>query len=133
MPSNFDGFYKFEENVDSQNCDNFRPTKVPVRLNEYELTEPDMQPQIHTDLYKYRNTTIPGQLIIPQYHSVKYGRNSLKHASILLWNNFKKLFPNTDFVSLPRVCLKNMIVKYFIDKYKETDMSDDVHLDLNAL
>ena len=78
-------------------------------------------------------TSIPGQLISPLYNSVKYGRNSLNHASILLWNNFKELFPYTDCLSLSRVCLINMIVKYFIDKYKETDKLDNIQLDLNAL
>ena len=82
-----------------------------------------MQPQTHNDTYRFRNENILlGQLHVPEYNSVKYGRNSLKLASILLWNNFKKRYSNTDFLSLSRGGFKNLIVKLYMDGYKSTDL-----------
>ena len=81
-----------------------------------------MQPQNHNNIYRFRNESILGQLDIPEYHSIKYGRNSLTLTSILLWNNFKKQYHDTDFLSLSRGGLKNLIVKFYMDGYKNTDM-----------
>ena len=79
-----------------------------------------MQPQKHND--RFRNENILGQLHVTEHNSVKYGQNSLKLASILLWNNFKKRYPNTDLLSLSREGFKNLIVKLYMDGYKSTDM-----------
>ena len=81
-----------------------------------------MQPQNNNDTYRFRNENILGQLHVPEYNSVKYGRNSLLLASILLWNNFKKQDPNTDFLSLSRGGFRNLIVKSYIDGYDNTDL-----------
>ena len=81
-----------------------------------------MQPQNHDNIYKFRNKNISGQLDTPKYNSIKYGRNSLKLSSTLLWNNFKKQFPNTDFLTLSRASFRNLIVKYYMNGYKNMDM-----------
>ena len=81
-----------------------------------------MQPQNHNDIYRFRNENISGELDVPEYNSVKYGRNSLKLASILLWNNLKKWYPNTDFPSLSIGGFKNLIVKFYMNGYKSTDL-----------
>ena len=113
---------KLEQYQDPQHIEAPRVTQVPVRLQEYELTEADMQPQNHNDTYRFRNENILGQLHVPEYKSIKYGRNSLKLASILLWNNFKKRYPNTDFLSLSRGGFKNLIIKFYMDGYKSTGL-----------
>ena len=122
LPSTFNDFYRLEEHEDSQNIEDFRLTKIPTKYRECELTEPDMQPQNHKNIYKFRNEIIAGQLCEPKYNSVKYGRNSLKLSSILLWNNFNKEFPNTDFLSLSRVSFRNLIIKFYMDGYKDSSM-----------
>ena len=76
-----------------------------------------MQPQIHKDVYQFRNVDTPGTLSFPSYNGVKYGRNSL--SSILLWNNLKKLFPDIDFISIARHNFKKLVAKTFLDKYVE--------------
>ena len=81
-----------------------------------------MPPTNHNNTYRFRNENILGQLPVPEYNSVKYGRNSLTLTSILLWNTFKKQYPNTDFLSLSRGGFKNVIVKLYLDGYKSTDM-----------
>ena len=81
-----------------------------------------MQPQSHNDIYRFRNENILGQLHVPEYNPVKYEWNSLKLASILLWNNFKKQYTNTDFLSLSRGGFKNLIVKFYIDGYNSTGL-----------
>ena len=122
LPSTFNDYYKLKEYQNPQHIEAPRQTQIPTRFQDYELTEADMQPKNHNNIYRFRNENILGQLEIPEYHSIKYGRNSLKLTSILLWNNFKKLYPNTDFLSLSRGGLKNLIVKFYMDGYKNTDM-----------
>ena len=78
-----------------------------------------MQP--HNDTYRFRNENILGQLHVPEYNLVKYRWNSLNLASILLLNNFKKQYPNTDFLSLSRG-FKNRIVKSYMDGYNSTGL-----------
>jgi exonuclease III len=122
LPSTFNDYYKLADYQDPQNLEDSRQTKIPTKYREYELTEPDMQPQSHNNIYKFRNENIYGQLDEPEYNSIKYGRNSLKLTSILLWNNFKKHFPNTDFLSLSRADFRNLISKFYMDGYENTDM-----------
>ena len=110
------------EYQDTHIIDDSRLIKIPTRYKECELTEPDMQPQNHTNIYKFSRENITGQLAEPKYKSVKYGRNSLKVSSILLWNNFKKQFPNTDFISLSRGAFRNLIIKFYMDGYKNSNM-----------
>ena len=118
----FNDYYELEQYQDPQYVEAPRATRIPARFQEYELTEADMQPQNHNNIYRFRNETILGQLDVPEYISVKYGRNSLKLASILLWNNFKKQYPNIDFLSLSRGGFKNRIVKFYMDGYKCADL-----------
>ena len=121
LPSSFDGFFSIRESH-KDNCEvtqaTSRVVRPPARFNKYELTEPDMHPQMHTDHYRFRNVNIPGELVVPKYKSKKYERNSLKCSSVLSWNFFQKVFPETDFCSLSRENLKHNISDYFLDKYK---------------
>ena len=75
-----------------------------------------MQPQNH--IYRFINENILvilvilvillGQLDVPEYNSVKYGRNSLKLASILLWNNLlRNSIPTQAFFPSPGEVLKS--------------------------
>ena len=122
LPSTFNGYYMLAEHQDPMNINDSRLTKIPTRYKECELTEPDMQPQNHTHIYKFRRDNITGQLDEPKYKSVKYGRNSLKVSSILLWNNFKKRFPHTNFISLSRGAFRNLIIKFYMDGYKNSNI-----------
>ena len=77
-----------------------------------------MRPQTHSHAYRYRNINLQGELDVPDFNSKKYGRNSLKSSSALLWNFFKKIFPETDFLSLMRDNLKKLIINYYTNKYR---------------
>ena len=77
-----------------------------------------MRPQTHSDAYKYRTINLQGEPEVPDFNSKKYGRNSIRSSSALLWNFFKKIFPEKDFLSLTRDNLKNLIINYYTDKYK---------------
>ena len=103
LPTTFNDYYKLNECQDAPQIADSRQTQIPITFQECELTETDMKPQNHGNTYKFRNETISGQLVVPEYNSVKYGRNSLKLSSILLWNNKKN---DTNFLSLPRVGFK---------------------------
>ena len=121
LPVSFYGYFTMSESYQDSNEINqvhSREIRPPTRLNEYELTETDMRPQTHANHYRFRNIKIQGEIVIPNYKSKKYGRNSLKCSSVLCWNFFQKLFPDKDFTSLSRWNLKQMISNYFIDKYR---------------
>ncbi len=91
-----------------------RDIQPPSRYNQYELTEPDMRPLIHTDHFRFRNIRIKGELTVPNFKSKRYGRNSIRGASIMTWNFFRKIFPEKDFALLKRRNLKNIITDYYI-------------------
>ena len=122
LPSTFNEYYNLADYQNPRNIDDARSTKIPTRYREYELTEQNMQPQEHDSIYKFRNENISGQLDEPKYNSVKYGRNFLRHSSTLLWNNFKTKCPYTDFLSLSRGAFRNLIIKFYMDVYKNIDM-----------
>ena len=69
-----------------------------------------MRPQTHSDAYRYRNINLQGELDVPDFNSKKYGRNSLRSSSALL--------PETDFLSITRDNLKNLIINYYTNKYR---------------
>ena len=87
LPLTFDGYYDLEKHIGPQYVQDPRIIKPPKKISDYELAEADMQPQYHDKSYRFRNENISGQLVVPAYHPVKYGRNFLKLASIILWNN----------------------------------------------
>ncbi len=93
LPESFDDFFIINKNHEN-NSETFLPKSrdihLPIKYKQYELTEPDMRPQIHADHYRFRNINIQGELIVPKYKSKKYGRNSMKGHSVLCWNFFKK-------------------------------------------
>ena len=61
-----------------------------------------------------------GNLYIPDTDSVRYGRNSIKVASVFSWNNFIKINPGVDLLGFSRSKFKKFIVNHFLDNY--TDM-----------
>ena len=87
LPQSFENFFTIEKQQQLEQSQ-MRPTHPPVKYNDYVLTESDSQPQFYENTYRYRNIPIPGQLQVPVYKTVKYGRNSLKLSSILFWNYF---------------------------------------------
>ena len=50
-----------------------------------------MRPQTHSDAYRYRNINLQGEIDVPDFNFKKYGRNSLKSSSALLWNFFNNI------------------------------------------
>jgi hypothetical protein len=121
LPACFNGYFTLnEDHADNQETNEaiVRDVRPPNWYNQYELTEPDMRPQIHADHYRFRNMNIEGELLVPNYKSKKYGRNSLKSSSVLQWNFFKQIFPDKDFVSLSRQKVKHIVSAHFIDNYK---------------
>ena len=61
------------------------------------------------------------------YNQVKYGRKSITHTSVALWNHFARLvFPDIDLIALSRNQIKHLVTNHFLDNY--TDIADD---DLN--
>ena len=128
LPTTFDDFYEIQQNPDKEPPLNLRVIRPPSRFNEYDFTDADTRPHLQNE-YRFRNLIIEGQLSVPSYKSTKYGRNSLKISSILYWNNLKKSFPNTDFLSLSRAGLKNLVCGFYYDKYNCSTMEQRPNLD----
>ncbi len=122
LPESFSDFFSLMENHGTRtetSLAKVRDINPPLRYIQYELTEPDMRPQIHAVHYRFRNLNIQGELTVPKYNSKKYGRNSMNGHSVLRWNFFKKIFPNKDFSSLSRDNLKHIISNYYMEKYRD--------------
>ena len=128
LPVTFNGFYTLQQNPEKDTPLDLREIIPPSRFNEYDLSDADIRPHLQ-DEYRFRNIIIEGQLSVPSYNSTKYGRNSLKISSTLCWNNLKKTFPNTDFLSISREGLKNLVCKLYFDRYKNANVEQIADLD----
>ena len=61
----------------------------------------------------------------PPYKQVKYGRKSITHACVNIWNRFAKhIFPDVNMSSLSRKKLKHIVTQYFLDSYSVIDEYD---------
>ena len=67
LPNSFNGYFTIKVNAEP-NEGSLRNIIPPARYNEYELTEPDMRPQIHSDAYRYRNINLQGELDVPDFN-----------------------------------------------------------------
>ena len=74
LPSTFNDYYKLEQYQDPQNIEAPMVTQVPARFQEYELTEADMQPQNHNDIYRFRNENILGQQLTALCIRIQVGK-----------------------------------------------------------
>ena len=53
-----------------------------------------------------------------EYKQVKYGRKSITHTSVAIWNRFAKhIFPDINMTILPRKKLKFIVTNYFLESY----------------
>ena len=53
-----------------------------------------------------------------EYKQVKYGRKSITHTSVAIWNRFAKhIFPDTNMTTMSRKSLKFIVTKYFLESY----------------
>ena len=58
----------------------------------------------------------------PNYNKIKYGRKSITHTSVAIWNRLAKhVFPNVDMTSLTRKRLKYMVTDHFLNLYTDLD------------
>ena len=71
-----------------------------------------------TDLHTHNTRNASrGHLFVPDTDSVRYGRNSFKLKAILAWNHYADIFAEVDFIELPLIKFKNLIVGHILDKY----------------
>ena len=74
--------------------------------------------KLSSDMHSHgTRSAIQNQLFLPCVTSTAYGRKSFKITTILSWNHFTKLYPNTDLLNLSYPNLKRFIIKHFIDSY----------------
>ena len=56
------------------------------------------------------------------YNQIKYGRKSITHTSINIWNRFAKhVFPNLDMTALSRNKMKAIVTDHFLKTYTDLD------------
>ena len=58
-----------------------------------------------------------GFMFVPNVDTVSYGRKSIKHQAILSWNYLSEVYPDHDFIGMPRNNFIKLIKKHFIDSY----------------
>ena len=57
-----------------------------------------------------------------KYNQIKYGRKSITHTSVAIWNRLAKhVFPDIDMSALSRKTLKNIVTEYFLSTYTNID------------
>ena len=59
------------------------------------------------------------------YNQVKYGRKSITHTSVALWNHFARhVFPEVDLISLPRNKIKLLVTNHLLNHYENISDED---------
>ena len=59
------------------------------------------------------------------YNQVKYGRKSITHTSVALWNHFARhVFPEVDLISLPRNKIKLLVTNHLHNHYENISDED---------
>ena len=96
---------KFEDNITLKNClfvHDFINNKLPESFDKYFTLCSEMSSTTTRQSGR-------GSLFMPNVNTVKYGSKSVKHQSILVWNQMIQLFPNHDLSSISKTRLKCMI------------------------
>ena len=92
--------------------DEIRASQIPLKFNDYVLTEPNMQAQ---------ESSIPGKLYKPKYETVRYGRNSLKYSAVTSWNHLNRKYyninPEINFMAMFGNKFKELVVNNYIQSY----------------
>ena len=84
--------------------------KLPTSFDEYFLT----QKQQHSVITR---GTSKGHLFIPNVNTVRYGRKSITHQTILSYNFFIDKYPNVDFTNIQLYQLKTLVKKHYLNTY----------------
>ena len=114
LPESFNEYFILDKDKHLYEIEDIRPTQIPEKLNDFILTEPNMQPQ---------ESPIPGQLYIPDYETIRYGRDSLKVSAINSWNYLNrkcyKANPKINFIEMSRSKFKEMFISDCIKTYSD--------------
>ena len=105
---------KFEDNITLKNClfvHDFINNKLPESFSEYFTLCSEMSSTTTRQSGR-------GSLSMPNVNTVKYGSKSVKHQSILAWNQMIQLFPNHDLSLISKARLKCLIKDHFIESYR---------------
>ena len=98
---------KFKDNITLKNClliHDFFNKNLPISFSNYFTTCEDLHTMITRNAQK-------GFMFVPDVDTVSYGRKSIKHQAI------SKLYPDHDFIRMPRINFTKLIKKHFIDSY----------------
>ena len=104
---------KLKDNITLKNClllHDFINKKLPTSFSNYFTTCDDL----HT--IKTRNAS-KGHIFIPDVDTVTFGRKSIKHQAILSWNYLTDIYPEENFLSMPRYRFSKLIKQHFINSY----------------
>ena len=107
---------KLKDNITLKNClliHDFINKKLPPSFNNYFITCEDL----HT--ITTRNA-LKGYIFVPDVDTVSYGRKSIKHQAILSWNHLSELYPDQDFIRMPRNKFSKLVKTHFIESYFST-------------
>jgi len=113
---------KLEDNITLKNClfvHDFLNNKLPDSFDKYFTLHSSMS----TTATRQSNR---GSLFMPNVTTVKYGNKSVKHQSILAWNQIIQLFPDQDLLKMSKTKLKYLIKNHFIESYsaQQTQIND---------
>ena len=107
---------KLKDNIVLKNClliHDYFNKNLPISFRNYFTTCEDLHAIITRNTHK-------GFMFVPDVDTVSYGRKSVKHQAILSWNYLSELYPDNDFIKMPRNSFIKLIKKHFIDSYMST-------------
>ena len=112
---------KLEDNITLKNClfvHDFLNDKLPDSFEKYFT----LQSEMSSTSTRQSNR---GSLFMPSVTTLKYGNKTVKHQSILAWNQMIQLFPNHDLSKISKTKLKYLIKDHFIESYRVQQSQDN--------
>ena len=95
----------------------FRNNKLPISFKNFFLDE-DMS-WVET---RAESQALTKLAFAQRYNQNKYGRKSITHTSVAIWNRLAKhVFPDIDMTALSRNRLKNIVTDHFLSTYSNID------------
>ena len=111
---------KFQDYIQLQHIllvHDFTNQKLPQSFNN--LFIDNAMVLVHTRAESQAATEL---LYASKYNQVKYGRKSITHTCVNIWNRFAKhVFPDINMSKMSRKQIKFIVTQYFLDSYSISD------------
>ena len=111
---------KFQDYIQLQHIllvHDFKNKRLPQSFNDFFIDNATIL--VHT---RAESQAVTDLVYASEYNQVKYGRKSITHACVNIWNRFAKhIFTDINMSGISRKRIKHLVTQYFLDSYSIND------------